>query len=95
MGKKMKEYIAKSGETFEVNISDEACARFPDRNGKTVKHSDKIKVECYKQGIVVGVAPSFCSCSECSGEKGEDTLWYILDRDNGRASFGGTLEKID
>lgn len=73
------------GNSFEVDITDDACSWFG------VKHGDHIINDVNKvEGIVVGVAGFNCG-------EGEEVLWCAFEGDDGKVSYGtrGHFSKID
>lgn len=76
---------ARSGDEFEVDISDEACQRFG------CCHGDIIIDPNGDIGKVMGVAPMFAWCTD---DQGEDVLWYIRIKDSSvRVGFYHPLEE--
>jgi hypothetical protein len=75
-----KQVTSRSRHRFEVDTSDKACDKFG------FKHGDPISVNG-KKGTVMGVASAI-------GEKTPEpeVLWYILDRDNGKATYSFPFE---
>ena len=78
----MKKMVtACSGDSFEVDTSDEACGKFG------FKHGDRIiNNNLNEKGTIMGVAKS---------EYTKQVLWYALDCNNGKVSYSEPLGEGD
>ena len=76
-----KQVKSRSGRTFDVDTSDEACGKFGFKHGDRIVDNNNDE-----KGTVMGVAKS---------KYAEKTLWYALDCDNGKVSFSEPWEDGD
>ena len=75
-----KTVTAVNGKTLEVDISEEACARFGFKPGQRI-HEPLYGMD----GTVVGTAPMPLS-SPCQNQ-GDEMLWLEMDNMEGRVCF--------
>jgi len=90
--------ITRNGGKIEVDVSDEACAKFKilDKSGSSFPAKKGMKIICPQsgEGELIGVGKNFCPCGRCSCDGKKKVLWVVFDRDDGKASFSDPSDYI-